>query len=215
MFLNKAVTSILTQTLTDWELIIFNNLKDRNLDYKDDRIKIIDNDNLPLVECLNLGTEMAKSNIIMHHCDDDISMPERAEITYNRINEGAYLFVGSFIAVNENLKLKYMYNPPYNLDLDDLVLRGNTVPLFCAGYRKDKAPRYREGFPMLHDYVFMLDFVKSGMKYASSLTPFALKIHHSLNFNKDKEDIKAYETEKLRDLYRIKELRSERVMTYL
>lgn len=214
-YLGKAVASIQSQTMTDWELILFDNKKDRRLDYDDDRIRVIDCDNCPLVECFNLGTELARSPIIMHHCDDDISFPERAELTVKRIYDGLDMFVGGYIAVSANMKIKYMYNPPDVLDVEHLILRGNNIPLFVAGYRKDRAPKYRPEFPELHDYVFMLDFLKNKIEYSATMTPLAFKICHGEAFGNNKELAKGIETKMLRKLFKSDKLRSQRKLTYL
>jgi glycosyltransferase involved in cell wall biosynthesis len=214
-FINRAILSIMEQTLIDWELIIFNNLIGRQLKFDDKRIRIIDTDNMPLVECLNIGTEMAKSNIIMHHCDDDISYPERAEITYNRITEGSDLFVGGYIAVNENNKIKYAFYPPPSVNLEHIVTRGNNIPLFVAGYRKDKAPKYRLEFPILHDHVFLLELLSKGFNYIATSTPLAMKIHHKEAFNINKESSKEKETIRMRRLFQNDTIRSDRELVYL
>ena len=87
-FLAEEIESILTQTLTDFELILINDCStDRTGEiaqsYHDDRIRYFSNGrNLGLVTSLNLGLEKARSEIIARMDGDDISMPNRLEEQY-------------------------------------------------------------------------------------------------------------------------------------
>jgi len=82
-YLQEAIDSILSQTFTDFELII---IDDGSTDssaeildsYKDTRIKRINNpQNLGLSRSLNLGIASARGEFIARMDSDDISLPER------------------------------------------------------------------------------------------------------------------------------------------
>jgi glycosyltransferase involved in cell wall biosynthesis len=84
-FLPKAISSILAQTFTGFELII---IDDGSTDssteiiskQKDPRIRVIRNEkNLGLIETLNIGFASAKGEYIARMDADDISRPERFE----------------------------------------------------------------------------------------------------------------------------------------
>lgn len=84
-YVAEAVESILSQTFTDFELIL---LDDCSVDqtaeivkrFKDDRIIYHKNDqNLGLVDTLNLGLQLAKGELIARMDSDDISLPERLD----------------------------------------------------------------------------------------------------------------------------------------
>jgi glycosyltransferase involved in cell wall biosynthesis len=213
--LQKAYTSIVNQTLKDWELIVFNNNPKRELKFEDKRVTLIDTDNMPLAKCFNQGTKISRSNIIMHHCDDDISMPHRAEITYNEIRRGADLFCGSFIALDECMKVRHLYNVPDKFDYEFFRKSGCNIPLMVAGYKKNKAPLYREGFPKIHDYVFLMEYHRKGMKYKGSMTPLAFRITGHSSFQQknffDKED----ENKRVRELFNDPEMRTVRPVAYI
>jgi glycosyltransferase involved in cell wall biosynthesis len=88
-FVSEAVESILTQTFTDFELIVINDgSTDDSLkairQFKDERIKLISHENKGLVASLNEGIAMANATLIARQDADDISEPTRLEKQYDR-----------------------------------------------------------------------------------------------------------------------------------
>jgi glycosyltransferase involved in cell wall biosynthesis len=85
-YVAAAIESILTQTFTDFELLIFNDgSSDRSKEiiqqYNDPRIKFFDDSaNAGLVACLNAGIDLATGKYIARMDADDISLPERFKI---------------------------------------------------------------------------------------------------------------------------------------
>ncbi len=85
-YLEKAVQSILGQTFEDFEFIIINDgsadgskaVLERFAD-RDDRIRLVHQENQGLVPSLNRGLSMAKGRYIARMDADDISLPERLE----------------------------------------------------------------------------------------------------------------------------------------
>lgn len=82
-YLTEAIDSILSQTFTDFELLIINDgSSDRSeqiiQSYPDDRIVYIKNEkNIGLIKTLNKGLDLAKGEYIARMDQDDISHPER------------------------------------------------------------------------------------------------------------------------------------------
>lgn len=87
-YLQRAIDSILAQTLTDFEFIIVDDgSTDRGKDiirrYHDDRIRLIENsENLGLSASLNKGIEVARSGYVARMDCDDISLPERFALQF-------------------------------------------------------------------------------------------------------------------------------------
>jgi glycosyltransferase involved in cell wall biosynthesis len=85
LYLRQAVDSILTQTFTDFELIVLYDVSsDGSLDvlksYRDNRLVIFENNEkcgLPAI--LNKGLEMARGAYIARMDSDDVSLPRRFE----------------------------------------------------------------------------------------------------------------------------------------
>lgn len=85
-FLREAMDSMLTQTFTDFELIVLNDCSPDNAEeildeYKDPRIvRYLGKENAGLANVLNVGMRMAKGKYIARMDSDDISAPNRLEV---------------------------------------------------------------------------------------------------------------------------------------
>ncbi|MDE6218031.1 MAG: glycosyltransferase [Muribaculaceae bacterium] len=92
-YLREAIDSILSQTYTDFELIIINDgskdsTKEIILSYTDPRIVYIENEqNSGICVTLNKGLEAARGRYIARMDSDDISMPERLELQVKYMDE--------------------------------------------------------------------------------------------------------------------------------
>lgn len=89
-YIKEAIESILSQTFKNWELII---MDDGSTDKtalilekyikEDKRIKYVRRENnVGIIDNLNNGVALAKSQLIARMDGDDISLPERLEIEY-------------------------------------------------------------------------------------------------------------------------------------
>lgn len=82
-YLKEAIESILNQSFSDFEFLIFNDCssdssRDIILSYNDPRVVLIDNEkNIGLTKTLNKGITLAKGEYIARMDADDISHPER------------------------------------------------------------------------------------------------------------------------------------------
>lgn len=89
-YVKRAIYSILTQTLEDFEFIIINDAStDKSLKIirtfmrKDKRIRLISNKkDLKLASSLNIGVALAKADLIARMDPDDISLPQRLKEQY-------------------------------------------------------------------------------------------------------------------------------------
>lgn len=89
----KAVASVLSQTFTDFELLIIDDgSKDNSADlvarFEDPRIRLIRQTNCGLAATLNRGCDMAEGEFIARQDQDDLSHPARLEkqLEYMRSN---------------------------------------------------------------------------------------------------------------------------------
>ncbi|MFH0958686.1 MAG: glycosyltransferase [Pseudomonadota bacterium] len=110
--LRRSVESILNQTFSDFEFLIIDDgssepISEIVLDYDDDRIRLVRQENCGLTKSLNKGIKLAQSPFIARMDADDISLPERLEIQFEAITRNQELdFVGTFFDVideHENL----------------------------------------------------------------------------------------------------------------
>jgi glycosyltransferase involved in cell wall biosynthesis len=92
-YISEAIESILTQTLDDFELILINDgsTDDTGIiahSFRDPRIRFFENNhNQGLVATLNMGLELARSEIVARMDGDDVSMPIRLEEQYRFMHE--------------------------------------------------------------------------------------------------------------------------------
>jgi len=100
-YLNEAIDSILFQTFEDFEFIIVNDgSTDNSLEiinsFKDERIKIINQNNTGLATALNNAIKHTSAPLIARLDADDVAMPERLELQFNFLNTHTdYVLVGS------------------------------------------------------------------------------------------------------------------------
>lgn len=92
-FLREAIDSMLSQTFTDFELIVLNDCSPGNAEeildeYKDPRIvRYRGEKNEGLANVLNVGMEMAKGKYIARMDSDDISAPNRLEVQVDYLEQ--------------------------------------------------------------------------------------------------------------------------------
>ena len=102
-WLSKAIESVLTQTLSDFEFIIVDDCSTQSIasvkeKYTDSRIRWVKNDyNLGLTKSLNRILTMARGKYIARMDADDISLPHRFETQVNYMEQHPEVIVcGSY-----------------------------------------------------------------------------------------------------------------------
>ena len=109
--LKEAIDSILTQSLTDFELIIINdgstdNSKSIIDQYDDKRIIYVEQENKGLAKALNVGASYCKGDFIARMDADDISHPERfmKQYLFFRSHAKISVLATSFSYIDKNGK---------------------------------------------------------------------------------------------------------------
>lgn len=219
IFLEKAINSVLSQTLLDWELIIVddNNPEDeaRYLTkelvgtYHDSRIKYIVHDrNRNGAVARNTGIEAAKGNFVSFLDSDDEYAPERLERCCN-VLDGASLNIAGVYTGCEFRRHSRKYHaektvPSGNFLVETLACRF----MFCTGsnifVRKsvvDELKGFDPTFLRHQDYEFL---VRVFERYSLIGIPEILVIKNNENFNLPNVDkqikIKNQYLEKYKDL---------------
>ena len=112
LYLSEAVDSILNQTVNDFELILIDDgSTDGSLSIaqayakQDERVVLISQPNMGLVETLNKGISLAKGRYIARMDADDISLENRFEEQVKLLEEGYDLCGCHFHLVTESGKL--------------------------------------------------------------------------------------------------------------
>ena len=163
-YVQKAVESILTQTFTDFELIIINDGSTdgsgavlRDLAARDARIVLVDRPNGGLVSALNDGIESARADLIARMDADDVSMPERFALQHARmVQEPELAVLGSFFnIINRDGAIIRFY--------DDLPL----TPTAAMRFVKHRCPVHHPAVIMRRDAVLKAGgYRKAFLSYA-------------------------------------------------
>lgn len=132
-FIRDSIDSVLSQTYSDFELLIINDgstdkTEEIILSYKDHRIVYVKNEvNLKLIKTLNKGIDLAKGKFIARIDSDDVINPDRIEkeiiflennkeisvvscFPYRISMSGKYLGKSNFFSVTRSLPCKYVSN---------------------------------------------------------------------------------------------------------
>ena len=169
-YLEEAIESILTQTFTDFELIIVNDgSTDSSLEtikrYNDRRIKLINNSkNLGITKSLNIALKEAKGKYIARQDADDVSLPNRLEeqLKYFEAN----LEVGVVGTNVYNIREDGTVVGSSSLDLEPTfqkLLKGNRIVHGSVMMRKqvlEEHNYYNEDFGCSQDYELWLRISK-------------------------------------------------------
>ena len=122
-YLRETLDSILAQTFTEYEFIIVDDgstdsTADILREYKDERIKVITNDqNRGVSYTLNRGISLARGEYIAHTDCDDISLPDRLIAQVQFLDENASIdIIGSWAEIidNSNNSSGEIYKYPYS-----------------------------------------------------------------------------------------------------
>ena len=169
-YLEEAIESILTQTFTDFELIIVNDgSTDSSLEtikrYNDRRIKLINNSkNLGIAKSLNIALKEAKGKYIARQDADDVSLPNRLEEQLKYLE--ANLEVGVVGTNVYNIREDGTVVGSSSLDLEptfEKLLKGNRIVHGSVMVRKhvlEEHNYYNEDFLCSQDYELWLRISK-------------------------------------------------------
>ncbi len=129
-WVESAVESILSQSLTDFEFIIViddpkNKLIIEYLEsIEDTRVVLLKNEsNLGLVRSLNKALEVCKSDYIARMDADDISLPERLEKQVTFMKTQNYDLCGTWYELFDDTHVIRISNPPQSSIVCERVLR--------------------------------------------------------------------------------------------
>lgn len=169
-FLREAIDSILNQTFTDFEFLIFNDgSTDKSLDiiqsYSDQRIKLISySENAGYVRALNEGLKIANGKYIARMDADDVALPERLEkqVAFLEKNLG-YAVCGSWAEFttlglaampteDEDLRIQLLHSTPFNHPTT--MIRKSSIDNGNIQYRHSLVP--------IEDYYFFFQVSKQG-----------------------------------------------------
>ena len=169
-YIAEAMDSILTQTYTDYELIIVDDgSTDRTPEIvrdnaTDKKVKVITNaTNQGLTKSLNIGIAEAKGKYIARQDGDDISLPTRLaeQVAFMEANPEIALLGTDMQVLNEDkLHVKKPKNP--NPTFEDLLAHNSVVgaSVMIRKSALDEVGVYDEAFRVTEDYELTLRVAK-------------------------------------------------------
>lgn len=169
-YIEQAVTSVLNQTFTDFELIVINDASTDNTlpilnGFSDNRIKIITNpESYRISKSLNIGIRLAKGEYIARMDGDDIAHPKRFE------KQIALFFAKPDVSFcctwvrqfKDNVSKKYIKrNYPNHDEIKANLLFLNTIFHPTVMFKKEALKKYNlsydESLRLLEDYTLWVN----------------------------------------------------------
>ncbi|QEC80063.1 glycosyltransferase family 2 protein [Mucilaginibacter ginsenosidivorax] len=145
-YIGDAITSVLEQTFTDFELLIINDgSTDDTVDvvrsFDDPRIVVIYQDNKGIAGALNNGLKYARAPYIARFDADDICYPERLQLQYDfMIANPEYSVIGSAADyIDMEGHFLFTHKPPAFDNNEIQQLKYSVCPFIhsCVFYKKD------------------------------------------------------------------------------
>lgn len=176
-YISEAISSVLSQTFTGFELIIIN---DGSTDdtvkiigsFNDQRIRILHQENQGVAAALNTGLHHAFGRYIVRCDADDISCPDRFREQYDFITANpGYVYIGSSVDyVDQSGNHIFTYHPPGSTD-DEIGRHIYTESNFIHAsvlYSREaaiNAGSYNSHAYILEDHLLWLNMRKHGKSF--------------------------------------------------
>jgi glycosyltransferase involved in cell wall biosynthesis len=178
-FLKEAVTSVLSQSISDIEIIIVNDGADSILDFDDTRIRILDNEQRGPVRARNLGVTNATGLFIAFLDDDDrwISEDFLKESAVRLADDAALTFGDGIMQFpGESMPRDFAHDA----DAKSLA-KDNTILISAVCYHRslhNTLGMFDETLPYYWDWDWYLRIARSGQKLARINHPVVdIRIH--------------------------------------
>lgn len=205
-YLREAISSMLNQTLKEFEFIIVNDASTDESEsiinsFNDPRIKIIKNEqNIGLTKSLNIALQKSTGSYIARMDADDISLPERLTVQKNFLDTHPDIVcVGSALRIiDENGVMcgtKAVFSDP---DILGFHMRlKNQIAHPTVMFRKDAILHeggYDESFRYAQDYDLWSRLLQKGYRFSNIETPLLLYRSHNESITQGKNRDAAYES---------------------
>ena len=211
-FIGEAISSIINQTLKNWNLIL---VDDKSTDgtikivksFKNKRIKIYKlKKHIGRTNALNYGLKKCKSRYVAIQDADDISLPNRfkKQLEFLEKNKNFKMTGGWALMINRSgKKIGEIKSENEVAKLSSSILFHNNIPhstvMYCTSYAK-KIGGYPSHLKYAQDFGLILNFLKRGK--IKIMPKFASKIRftsESMSFRKEYKNIVVKDDLKLLD----------------
>lgn len=178
-YLHESIGSILSQTFTDFELIIIDDgstdsSRDIVKSYPDNRIILIENPH-NFIRSLNSGINVSRGKYIARMDADDCMLPHRLEIQYQYMEDNPDIDICGTWMETFGDRSQIVKTSVKHDDIALHLLKGNSLCHPTVIMRKD-ALRRCKSYPNLYqlkyiyaeDYKLWVDLIKNGLKFANT-----------------------------------------------
>lgn len=173
-YLSEAISSILSQSVPDFELIILNDHSTdhthniiRSFAEADKRIKYIKDKASGLVNNLNYGVNISRGKYIARMDSDDISSPLRFEKQIELITREGYDLSGSAIEIidKKGSSIKKIYYPTDNQSIRETMIFKTCIahPTLMAKANILKKHLYDTKYQYVEDLELWLRLIRNGV----------------------------------------------------
>jgi len=174
-FLREAISSILSQTFTDFEFLILNDSPDNTeiekivKSYEDNRIKYFKNEkNIGISDSRNKLIDLANGEYLAIFDHDDVSVPTRLEQEVEILDKHPEIGVVSG-NIHRFPKESRSFHPEKNIEIKFTLMHSNVIAHTAAMFRKSvlivNNIRYEKNFSPAEDYRIVLRLIPYTMFY--------------------------------------------------
>ncbi len=173
-YIAEAIDSVLSQTFTDFELLIINDGSTDNTEsvinsYTDPRIRLFNQQNMGVIGALNKGLELAAGKYIARFDADDICYPERLSVQYKFMETHPdHVMIGSACEyIDQDGNFIFRWDPPAcrHEELTNLINYASPFDHPTVFYKKEVALAlggYPRGAIHFEDHLFWTSFFSTG-----------------------------------------------------
>lgn len=177
-YLCKSIESILSQTQTDFELIIIDdgstdNSKNIVKSYLDNRIILIENSH-DFIRSLNTGIDASKGKYIVRMDADDLMLPYRLEVQFQYMEDNPDIDVCGSWMETFSTESRIIKTPVKHKDIVLHLIERNSLSHPTIIMRKESLQRsksypnlYKSKYIYAEDYKLWVDLIKDGLKFAN------------------------------------------------
>jgi len=212
-FIRESVSSILSQTFRNFELIIVDDgCSDASIDivndFRDPRIKILVNkENSGIVFSRNRGLGEAKGKYVAQFDADDIAMPQKFEKQIGFLRDNPrFGLIGSWAKhIDEKSKatgIKWKVNATPN-QIPAILLFRNYFVQSAVVARKEVLPEayYSEGYDLVEDYKMWFDISRISMVWNFPAYLVRYRVHSNSSSIRAEDKMQMLEMKVFRYIY--------------
>jgi glycosyltransferase involved in cell wall biosynthesis len=171
--LGECVDSFISQTFTNWELIVADDGSEEDISFvkdMDSRVKYVRQEHLGMAKAYNLALENSIGEYIMPMGSDDLATPRLLEDTLGLMekykNRYDVIYQNRWVQTSSGkLHRSLSYKTLNSKDAYQKLLTQQYIPHGGTLWKKEKMPRYDESLESAVDWELMLMAMENGVRF--------------------------------------------------